>query len=102
MFGSSLAQEAKDMAADTKARHESHVQTCLENQRRIESRFTGVETKLDKQDDAFDRFKDEITDRLDAIKENDSKRYIAMMTLIVTTVVGIAIQIVFYFKGIKV
>lgn len=96
-----LAQEAKDMAAEVRTDHRNHVAVCLDNQRRIETRFTNVEAKLDRQDTEFERFNRDMTVRLDAIKDNDNKRYYAMMTLIVTTVIGIAVQIVFHFIGIK-
>ena len=67
------------------------------NQRRIEMQFTGIETKLDKQNDAFERFKDAQLLRLDDIKSNDTKRYVAMMGVMVTTALGIAVQVLFHF-----
>jgi hypothetical protein len=101
MFGSKttadVAREAREMASEVQHDHRSHVAVCLENQRRIEARFSDVVRKLESQDTALAMFKDEQNRRLDAIKESDSKRYVAMMTLIMTTIVGIGVQIVFHF-----
>ena len=94
---STLAQEAKDLAIEGKRGLDNHVAVCLDNQRRIELRFTSLETKLDKQNDTFDRFKDAQLARLDDIKSNDTKRYIAMMGVMATTVLGVATQIIFHF-----
>lgn len=92
------------MAAKVTIGHEEHVKVCLENQRRIESRFTGVETKLDKQTDDFRSFKDALQIRMDVIKDNDNRRYVAMMRMavlsllgIVSTGVTVAVQVIFHF-----
>lgn len=99
MFGDSdkTAREAKDIATRVERDHQNHVAVCLDNQRRIESRFSGIETKLDRQNDEFAKFKDAQISRLDAIKSNDNKRFVTMMGVMGTTVAGVAVQILFHF-----
>lgn len=97
MFPSSLAQRASDVANEAKTLVMAHMQVCERNQIRIEARFTDVVAKLDRQDTVLDAFKEEQSRRLDAIKESDNRRYVAMMTLIGTTCVGIGVQIIFHF-----
>lgn len=88
-----VAQEAKDMAVQNRRDHENHVAVCLDNQRRIETRFAGIDAKLDKQNDESRLFRDTLQVRMDLIRENDSRRYTAMMGLAVTSLLGIVIMI---------
>jgi|SRR5580700_1512144 hypothetical protein len=67
MFGrttADVAREAREMASEVQHDHRSHVAVCLENQRRIEARFSDVVRKLESQDTALAMFKEEQNRRL--------------------------------------
>lgn len=85
----SLARDAMDMASKNAIEHENHVAVCLDVARRTEGRFTGIEAKLDRQDAEAAKFREALRSQMEAIKTNDNKRYITMMRMAISTLVGI-------------
>lgn len=93
------AREAREMAVENRTELRSHVNVCLQNQTRIEGRFTGVENKLDRSDRSFEEFRTQQEGRLGAILEIGRKRYLLTMGAVVPTFLMMAFDLAMKWWG---